>query len=324
VTWGADGRFAGPTATLSVRRVATHLLPPGGYGYDIASLRPVVGGQAMPAPSIAGRTYPAFSTPAGAGPLLVSGGIVGSAPGTVTDRFVSLAGGPTARLVVLAAGYARSTDAQKDAKALAAALQPGVSRNVAWVVLDGKTDQAATAALVRDATGILLTAPDRSTVMAALGARPQVLAAIRSAWLGGATLLADDAAGAALGTRFVADPPRTSDIDTESSEDFLAAGATVTDGLGWLGGVTVQPRLLPDRTWGQLWHLVAADPVSLAVGVDVATALEIADGTTTVRGASAAVVLDGRFATFGTGANGAIAARWAVLDSFVDGESLVP
>jgi cyanophycinase-like exopeptidase len=191
-------------------------------------------------------------------------------------------------------------------------------------VLDGKTDQAATAALVRDATGILLTAPDRSTVMAALGARPQVLAAIRSAWLGGATLLADDAAGAALGTRFVADPPRTSDIDTESSEDFLAAGATVTDGLGWLGGVTVQPRLLPDRTWGQLWHLVAADPASLAVGVDVATALEIADGTTTVRGASAAVVLDGRVATFGTGANGAIAARWAVLDSFVDGESLVP
>jgi cyanophycinase-like exopeptidase len=324
VTWGATGGFAGPTATLSVRRMAAHLLPPGGYGYDLASLRPTAGGQPRPAPSIAGRTYPSITTPAGAGPLLVAGGIVGRAPGAVTSRFGSLAGGAGARVVVLAAGYAKSSDAQADAKALATALQPGVAAPVAWIVLDGKTDQAAVAAAVRGATGVLLTAPDRSAVMAAFRTQQVVISAVRSAWLGGATLLADDAAGAALGTRFVADPPPGADVESLASEDFLAAGVTVATGLGWLGGATVQPRLLPDQEWGQLWHLVSDVPGTLAVGVDVATALEVRSGSATVRGDSVAVVLDGRKAAFGSGTNGAMAARWVALDTFVDGERLAP
>ena len=323
-TWGATGTWAGPNANLSVRRVATHLIPPGGYGFDLAARRPTVNGAAQAAPSIAGRTYPSLSTPAGAGTVLVSGGIVGATPGIVSSRFVAASGGAAARIVVLAAGYPKSTDAQADAKALAAALQPGVSAQVGWVVLDGKTDQNAAAALVANATGILLTAPDQSRVIGALGAQSKVVSAIRSRWTKGATLLADNAAAAALGARMVADPPPGSDIDTESSEDFLAAGATVTSGLGWLGGATIEPRLLPDRHWGQLWHLVADRPAALAVGVDAGTALEVRGNSAAVRGAGVAVVLDGRKGTFGVGSNGAIAARWVVLDSFVDGETLAP
>ena len=41
-------------------------------------------------------------------------------------------------------------------------------------------------------------------------------------------------------------------------------------------------------------------------------------------GASAAVVVNGRSATFGIGTNTALAARWLVLDSFVDGQVLAP
>lgn len=39
---------------------------------------------------------------------------------------------------------------------------------------------------------------------------------------------------------------------------------------------------------------------------------------------SAAVVVDGRKATFGTGSNGSLAAGWMVIDTFVAGETLAP
>ena len=43
-----------------------------------------------------------------------------------------------------------------------------------------------------------------------------------------------------------------------------------------------------------------------------------------VFGDSAAVVLDGRSGSFGTGSNGALAAHWVILDTFVGGESIAP
>ena len=47
------------------------------------------------------------------------------------QRFLALAGGANARIVVLTAGYARSTDAQADAKAIAALLSPFLMGTIA-------------------------------------------------------------------------------------------------------------------------------------------------------------------------------------------------
>jgi cyanophycinase-like exopeptidase len=324
-TFAAAAHFGGPLRTLSVRRLAVHVLPPGGYGYDLAHLRPTLNGVAQPAPDIAARTYPSIATASGAGPLLLSGGIVDDGSGSVASRFRTLAGGEGARIVVLTAGYARSTDAQADAKALAAALQPGVFAPVRWYVLDSRSDAAAIAATVRDATGILVTAPDQSRVLGALSAQPRIVDAIHARWTSGATLLADNAAAAALGPWLTTDAtPSSSSLEPDSQADFLRSGVTVAAGLGWVSGVSVEPRLLPDQHWGRLVTLAARHPDVLAVGVDNRTALEVSAGSATTRGSSAAVVFDGRYASFGTGSNDAVAARWLVVDSFVDGESLVP
>lgn len=324
LTWAAEGAFRGPTSTLSIRGLATHLVPPGGFGYDLVARRPTVGGVGAAAPSIAGRAYPSFATPAGAGPLFLSGGIVGDPAGTAGKAFIDAAGGSGGRIVVLAAGYARSTDAMHDAKAIAAALEPGLFAPVGWFVLDGKTDVAAAAAAVGDATGIVLTAPDPSRVGAALAAQVGVVEAIEARWTSGAAaLLADDAAAAAMGARFVADP-LPADIETESSEDFLVSGVAVASGLGWVDGLVVASRLLPGQAWGDLYQLVATEPATLGVGIDVGTAIEVGAGAATTHGDGAAVVLDGRSAAFGLGSNGALAARWIVLDSFTDGEDLAP
>ncbi len=99
---------------------------------------------------------------------------------------------------------------------------------------------------------------------------------------------------------------------------------TVAAGFDWVSGLTITTRLLPEQRWGQAYRLVAAQPTMLGVGVDAGTAVEVRSGVATARGSNAAVVLDGRKASFGAGTNGALAARWVVLDSFVDGETLAP
>ncbi len=326
LTYAASGHFGGPTSSLSVRGMATHVLPPSTYGYDFATHEPTLGGTALAAPSISGRTYPTITTPTGSGPLFLAGGIADAAGGAVGQRFVATSGGAAARLVVLTTGYPKYTDAQATAKAIASALQPGVTADVEWFVLDRRADVPAITAAVADATGILVTAPDQSLVLGALAAQPAVVSAIQGRWTSGAaSLLADDAAAAALGPWLTTDaPPTSSSIEPDSQADFLASGTTIAAGLGWFGGIVAEPRVLPDRHWGRLYHLLSAQPSLLGVGIDRGTALEIGGGSATVRGDSVAVVLDGRLATFGLGSNGALAARWVVLDSFIDGEALTP
>src|SRR5215213_9414815 len=48
-TYNATGRFAGPTNSLAIHNLTTHVIPPGGFGYDLTKRRPIVGGQSLPA-----------------------------------------------------------------------------------------------------------------------------------------------------------------------------------------------------------------------------------------------------------------------------------
>ncbi|HEX6292196.1 MAG TPA: hypothetical protein VFZ66_23610 [Herpetosiphonaceae bacterium] len=324
-TYGAAGRFAGPTNSLSIRNVATHLLPSGGYGYDLKLLRPMVDGRPQPAPDIAGRSFGGLQLPVGAGALLLGGDISGDKAGLVADRFVERSGGAGARLVVIATGYAKNSDAQADAKAYAAAFQTKVAAPVQWFVLDSHADQAAIQSAIGGATGVFLTAPDQSQVLAALDSAASVVDVLRSAWQGGTTLLADNAAAAALGQLMTADAtPTSSGLEEASIIDFRPDGVTVRSGLGFVDGLAVEPRMLPDRHWGRLYNLLYRDRALLGLGIDVGTAVEITQSGATVHGTSAVVALDGRYASFAVGANGALGARYVLLDSFVAGESVMP
>jgi hypothetical protein len=111
-------------------------------------------------------------------------------------------------------------------------------------------------------------------------------------------------------------------VEVSAPLDML--GVPIAAGLGWYTGVNIEPRLLPDQNEPQLLRLDAAASGTLAVGVDVGTALEVSAGRATVRGESAALVIDGRKADWGTGTNGSLMARWLVLDTYVDGQALAP
>src|SRR3954454_7326211 len=225
--YGSTAAYGGPNDTLRTRGAALHLLPPGaGFAFD--TMTPSIGGTPVAKPDLTGRTYPAFTTPAGAAPLFLAGGIVGDPAGLVGQAFTAAAGGASARIVVLAAGYAMSGDAQADAKAIAAAVARSVS-SVSWFALDARTKNAAAIAAINGATGVVVTGRDRSLVLGQLQASPAWTAAT-SRWAGGgATLLADDAAAAAAGAASVAEAP-AKDVETAAIGD--ATTVTVSDGLG--------------------------------------------------------------------------------------------
>jgi len=324
-TYNAAGRFAGPTDSLAIHGVTTHLIPPGGFGYDLVKRRPLVGGRPLPAPTITGRGFNALRLPAGHGPLILAGDLRSDRSGSVSQRFVALSGGGNARLVVLTLGYAKSTDAQADAKAFAAALQTQVTNPVQWFVVDSKVNQTAVQNAIANATGVLVAAPDQSRVLTAFGSVPSLTSALRSAWAGGKVLLADNAAAAALGQSMSADPtPSPASLEDDSMGDFLFSGVTIQPGLNWIPGVAIEPRMVMDRHWGRAYNHLYRDHALLALGVDVNTAIEFTATGAKVWGANTVAVFDGRFASYALGTNNALGERYVLLDTYVEGDAILP
>ena len=321
-TYGASGHFAGPTNSLAIHDVTTHLIPPGGFGYDLTKRRPLVNGQPIPAPTITGRSFDALHLPAGHGPLILAGDLSGDRAGSVMQRFVTLSGGSSARLVVLALGYSKNTTAQADAKAYASALQSGVTNPVQWFAVDSKVNQATVQNAIANATGVLVTAPDQSRVMNAISG---ISSALRNAWAGGKVILADNAAAAALGQATSVDPtPTSSSIESDSMEDFLLSGVNIQSGLNWLSGVAIESRMVMDRHWGRAYNHLHRNHALLSLGVDVNTAIEFTATGSNVWGKNTVIVFDGRYATYGLGTNDALSARYVLLDTYVEGDVITP
>ena len=321
-TYNATGHFAGPTNSLAIHGVTTHLIPPGGFGYDITHRRPLVDGHPLPAPTITGRSFDTLHLPLGTyGSLILAGDLRSDLSGSATQRFVTLSGGSSASLVVLALGYAKNTDAQADAKAYAAALQSQVTNPVQWFVVD-KANQSAVQTAIANAMGVLVTSPDQSRVMNAFTG---ISTSLRNAWAAGKVVLADNAAAAALGQAVSTDPtPTSSSLEGDSVEDFLFSGVTIQPGLNWIPGVAVEPRMVMDRHWGRVYNHLHRNHALFGLGVDVNTAIEFTATGAKVWGKNTVVVFDGRYASYALGTNGALSERYVLLDTYVEGDVIVP
>jgi cyanophycinase-like exopeptidase len=153
------------------------------------------------------------------------------------------------------------------------------------------------------------------------------VSSMQARWQHGMPLMADNAAAAAFGQVMTTDPPPPSDtagLEEASGNSFRPDSVTIRDGLRWVSGAAFEPGLLPDRHWGRLYNILNSDHSVLGVGIDVGTAVELTPGGATVVGTSAVVTLDGRYASFAVGSNGALGATYVILDSFVDRDQIVP
>lgn len=315
-TLQATHTWAGAPATLSARRVLTHLMTDG-TTYDLVARTFSRNGSPIAPPSGAAWSAPASPSTVG-GTVFLGGGVLGSdVIGDAVTAARAVSTSKTAKLVVLGAGASSSTLANSYAQAVKKA---GWGGTVTTVVYGSKGWSNKTLA---GATAVVL-AGDAPAALASTMADPAFRDAVTSAVRTTPVVLADGAMTAVLGTRWSAkaNAPET-DLDAIEAEGVAAFRA---DDAAWLPGLalvpaTLVPHLTDDYRWGRLYSGVAASRAQLAVGIAAGSAVVLAPAGASVSGASV-VVADGRGGTFWTGANGALGASGVVLDVFGDGEAL--
>ncbi len=118
--------------------------------------------------------------------------------------------------------------------------------------------------------------------------------------------------------------PTSATIDDDSTANFLLSNVNIQRGLGWLPGVAIEPRMVMDRHWGQAYNQLYRNHSLLTLGIDVNTAVELTATGPVVRGLNTLTVLDGRYGSYAPGSNGSLSERYILLDTYVDGDSIVP
>lgn len=327
-TYGAAANAAyvgSDPAILEIHDVAYHVLPPGPYAYEINTRRPWVNGTPQEAPDISGRSFDNVLSPAGAGPLFVSGDLEHAPRGEVTQMFVETANAAGGKVVVLSAGPSVKAADGFGRFWRNRLREEGLAVRPSLVLLTPRTDMSAIAAQLDGASAIFFTGRDQA-LMADLVAAMQAVgldATLRDWWLDGGILLADRAAAGALGPWMSAEStPTDEDVEYQSSDSFLADYIAIEPGLGLVDAV-IEPRPLYDYLYGRMVSHVMAHPDTVVIGVERATALHITSDAARVIGDEAALVIDGRYAeTLAVGDNDAFAATWLLLDTFPTGTAL--
>jgi cyanophycinase len=365
----ANARFRGPGTTLSIHDVALHLLPQGktstiASSYNLSSRALTVGGLGQSAPSLTGRSWSgALVKPIGSGTLILSGDVYQSVDaevliddryGAVMKRFLGRArpqGG--ARILIVAAGYAYSADAWDEMDAIGDALldntASGFGALAATTVrkaLLGSTSNSTIQSDITWADGILFIGDDAallSTQLFTTTNRTGFTTPLKNAWLAGKTVMADNAAAAALGQRFVALTPPPSDQagreDAAIQSYYTTTALKTAAGLGWLAA-SFEPRALIDTRWGRMLYALyeyktdtrtgtGLNPVIF--GIADQTAIEFGAGSPLIIGQSAVIAVDARYTTrlwTGdaniSGNKRTIGFAWMLLDTFAENDQLYP
>ncbi len=216
------------------------------------------------------------------GTLLVVGG--GKLDSVILGRFIQLAGGPDARIVVIPTASGDTT-AQAGAGDVAMFTKVG-ARDVAVLhTTDRKVaDSKAFAEQLRNARAVWFSGGRQWRLADAyLGTRTQkeLFALLdRGGVIGGSS------AGASIQASYmVRGAP-------EGNTIMMAPGHE--QGLGFLRGVAVDQHIITRHREGDLAQVVRAHPELLGIGIDEDTAIEVHGDTATVLGRSKVAITDGR------------------------------
>ena len=220
--------------------------------------------------------------------LLIIGGAedkVGRA--TVLRRFVRLAGGRKARIVVIPTASSFPVEAVETYTTIFSRLgAPEVE-----AVDPPSRSAAATDALVHAidrATGVFMTGGNQLKLSQLFVGTP-LADAIARAYTRGA-VVAGTSAGASIMSQFMISLGADGVTPRQRTSQL-------TSGLGLLPGVIVDQHFDQRARYGRLMSLVAGSPNLLGMGIDEDTAAEIRDGRTlTVVGSGAVFVVDARAA----------------------------
>lgn len=303
---------------LSARNILVNLLSPGDSAYDLKTRAAQMGAERFPPPERIERSFESLTLPPGAGALILSGDISNALEGSpILQRFIELAGGPNANLLVIAEGGASVSANQRLAQRYADALNKLGAKTNIWV-----PDQtgASPQPLAPEVTGFVFVGRDASKMTP-----PQWVKEMY--WLQGKPILADNAAATLFGSFYAAHGPTpTGDAEQEEiavQRSFLQGKTRIEAGVGLLP-ITLQPQVLTDKRFGRLFSLAYNHPDQLAIGLNANTALEITAEGARVLGENGVFVLDLRSAHLALGANNGFVIFNGLLDVFAPGERLQP
>jgi len=225
----------------------------------------------------------AAETPAPAGHLVLVGG--GSKPPAAMEKFIELAGGRDAPIVVIPTASAEPDTPEVYWKLFAEDYR---CSNV-WVAPIATADDASDPEIARRAGaggGIFFAGGDQRRIMDALRDTP-TLTAIREAFARGAVV-----GGTSAGTACQSSPMITGDGDFTV---ITADNVVLWPGLGLFRGVIVDQHFVARQRENRLLSVVLEHPDLLGVGIDEATAVWVRpDGTFEVLGDGWVMVFDAR------------------------------
>jgi cyanophycinase len=215
------------------------------------------------------------------GHLVLNGG--GAKPREVMEKFVELAGGPEARILVFPTASGEPDTGPYYRKLLQD--EYGCS-NVSVAEVKSRSDamQAETREQVLAAGGIFFSGGDQRRITKALLDTP-VGDAVVAAWRRGAVI-----GGTSAGTACQSDLMITGDGDFTV---LTAENVELWPGLGLFAGVVVDQHFVARQRQNRLISVVLEHPQLLGVGIDEATAVWVRpDGTFKVLGNGWIMVLD--------------------------------
>jgi cyanophycinase len=229
-----------------------------------------------------------------AGSLMIVGG--GPRPPAVMQRFVELAGGRNARILIMPMATESAEESGPQVAAEMTRLGAAASRSVNLT-----REQAMSDTIVRiyaGITGIWFLGGDQNRITAVLGGTPAERAIQERYRLG--AVVGGTSAGAAIMTSpmISGDERRPGGNRPDTTQAWITIDredVVTVPGLSLLPGAIVDQHFLRRRRHNRLISLVLEHPQLIGAGIDEATALEVRpDGTWRVLGNSVVVIYDAR------------------------------
>lgn len=229
---------------------------------------------------------PGVAPAAARGHLILNGG--GERPHVVMEKFVELAGGKHALIVIVPTASGEADTGSRYVEEFTR--QYGCSRVAVLDVRErldaGREDYVA---LVEAAGGVFFTGGDQRRITAALLDTPLGAAIARLHARGGVL------GGTSAGTACMSPQMITGE---GNFEEITAGNVEVTRGLGLFAGAIVDQHFVARRRQNRLIAAVLEHPELVGVGVDEATAVWVRpDGSFQVLGEGSVMVVDARSAT---------------------------
>jgi cyanophycinase len=229
-----------------------------------------------------------------AGSLMIVGG--GPRPAAVMQRFVELAGGANARILIMPMATESAEESGPDVAGEMLRLGARASRSVNLTREQATSDTIAR--LFDGITGIWFLGGDQNRITRVLSGTPAERA-IQDRYRAGAVVGGTSAGAAIMTTPMISgDERRPGGTRPDTTQAWITIDrddVVTVPGLSLLPGAIVDQHFVRRRRHNRLISLVLEHPDLIGAGIDEATALEVRpDGTWRVLGNSVVVIYDAR------------------------------